>query len=335
MKKYIGHLLLIFLIGLVSFPQSSLADEKTERVIIGFENEIDTTILKDTPHQVIHTYEPIHAISVFVDKDQMAELEANPEVAWVEEDQKVKATRQVRNWGFDATGTNASRDLQINGNGTKVAVIDTGINRDHPDLEVAGGVNFVGDGSSYEDDNGHGTHVAGVINAQNNSIGTLGVAPAAKLYSIKALDSEGIGNETDVIAGIQWAIEKDVDIINLSLTSPYSSTALKKMIDKAHDKGIFIVAASGNDKTGQGQLTDDVMYPGRYDNVISVGAVTEDLEKARFSYQGKSLDFVAPGVQIYSTYIEENESEYAYLSGTSMASPYVAGALALYKQLYP
>ncbi|MGI8315794.1 S8 family peptidase [Halobacillus mangrovi] len=335
MKKYIGHLLLIVLIGLIGFPQIASAEETSERVIIGFENEIETTILEDSSHQLIHTYEPIDAISVSVEKDVLEELRANPKVKWVEKDRKVKATRQVRNWGFDATNTNASRDLQINGNGTKVAVIDTGINRDHPDLDVAGGANFVGDGTSYEDDNGHGTHVAGVINAQNNSYGTLGVAPAAKLYAVKSLDSEGIGNEADVIAGIQWAIEKDVDIINLSLTSPYSSTALKKMIDRAHAKGIFVVAASGNDKTGDGQLTEDVMYPGRYDNVISVGAVTEDLKKAKFSYQGKSLDFVAPGSQIYSTYIERNDSEYAYLSGTSMASPYVAGALALYKQLYP
>ncbi|WP_176140543.1 S8 family peptidase [Halobacillus salinus] len=335
MKKYTGHLIIFVLLAVVSFPLATFAGEKEERMMIGFENSIDLTVLEGKPHQLIHTYDNINAISVNMDTSYINELRNTPKVAWVEKDRKVNATQQKKSWGYEATGVTTSNSLSLSGKGVKVAVIDTGIHQDHPDLNITGGVNFVGDGKSYEDDNGHGTHVAGIINAQDNEIGTVGVAPAAQLYAVKSLDADGIGNQTDVIAGIEWAIDHDVDIINLSLTSPYPSKTLKTMVDKAHDAGVFIVAASGNDRTGDGQLTDDVMFPGRYDNVISVGAVTEEKQKASYSYQGESLNFVAPGDQIYSTYIGQNSSAYTYLSGTSMSSPYVAGALALYQELYP
>ncbi|RWZ59076.1 alkaline serine protease [Halobacillus fulvus] len=335
-KKYLGFVMMLCLVSLIVYPIGSSAENESEkRFVIGFEDQIQKDILENIPHEEVHTYPSIQALTVEMNEKQAAALENHPAIKWIEEDQQVEVTRQVRNWGYDVLGARTSKQLGLTGDGIKIAVIDTGVNTSHPDLKIAGGVTFVEDTTTYEDENGHGTHVTGVINAQNNNIGTIGVAPEAEIYAVKALDRGGIGNESDVMAGVQWAIDHDIDIINLSLTAPYASENLKEIINKAHQNGIHIVAASGNDRDGSGQITNDVMYPGRYENTLSVGAVTEDLKRASFSYQGKSLDAVAPGEQIYSTYIQQNESSYGYLSGTSMASPYVAGSIALYKQLYP
>ncbi|MBH0230723.1 S8 family peptidase [Halobacillus yeomjeoni] len=340
MKNFPLHLLLSVLFLVTWFPisvgaEGTMDTEEADRYIIGFEQSIDLNVLEKTEYTLHHEYEGIQAISASLDRTAVHTLQNDPRIAWIEEDQKVTADRQVRNWGFSSVGADTTKKLKVNGSGVKVAVIDTGINRDHPDLKVAGGKNFVDDVNSYEDDNGHGSHVAGVINAQDNGLGTLGVAPAASMYAVKALDSDGIGNEADVIAGIDWAIQNGMDIINLSLTSPQSSTGLEKIIKKARDQGIFVIAASGNDKSGNGQLTKDVMYPARYDSVIGVGAIDEDETIAEYSYQGESLDFVAPGTQIYSTYMDTEEGNYAHMSGTSMAAPYVSGIIALYKSQFP
>ena len=110
---------------------------------------------------------------------------------------------------------------------------------DHPDLRLAGGISFVNGITSYNDDNGHGTHVAGIIAAQNNGIGTVGVAPDAQIYAVKVLDKNGEGNQSDVVAGIKWAMEQELDIINLSITSPSGSFLLEETLQKAYDQGMI------------------------------------------------------------------------------------------------
>ncbi|WP_158290521.1 S8 family peptidase [Halobacillus salinus] len=338
MKKLIPILVLVFILGL---PGIAFASDQ-QKVIISFDGAIQLEELQDIDYEVIHEYPSIHAVAVEIAQEEIDDVEALNSVQYVEKERSLKVSVEQSNWGYSEVDADVSKSLGLTGEGVKVAVIDTGVDKDHPDLNIAGGKNFVEGSSDYDDQNGHGTHVAGIINAQPNDIGTIGVAPDAKLYAVKALDQGGKGNQIDVIAAIQWAIAKDMDIINLSFTSPYASEVtvnsktLADIIKEAHSQGIFVVAASGNDKSGEGQKTDDVMYPGRYDFVYSVGSVDQDLERSYFSYGGKSIDFVAPGERIRSTYVgDEGESTYGYLSGTSMSSPFVAGSIALYKELYP
>lgn len=338
MKKMLLILsLLVLMLPAFGYAKDSTTYDQKERIIIGFENGIDNSILDGVPHELHHIYDSINAIAVTVNESALSNLKKQPQIEWIEPDRKVQADGQLIDWGYNATDSPSAREVELSGQGIKVAVIDTGIKSDHPDLQVAGGVSFVEEAATPEDDNGHGTHVAGVISAQNNDIGILGVAPNVSLYAVKALDADGIGNQTDVIAGIEWAIENNIDIINLSITSPYHSPAVQKAVENADEQGVVVVAASGNDETGDGQIVDDIMYPARYPTVIGVGSIDENLVRSSFSYKGESLSYSAPGKEVYSTYIQTADTPdgYALMSGTSMATPYVAGIIALYKESYP
>jgi subtilisin family serine protease len=206
----------------------------------------------------------------------------------------------------------------------KVAVIDTGIYLTHPDLaaNIKGQYNAINPRKTANDDNGHGTHVAGIIAALNNTLGVVGVAPDADLYAIKVLDARGSGTLANLIKGIQYAITLDVDVINLSLgfgsATELQLLPLHDVIIQAVESNITVVAAAGNDPTIPTSL------PARYPEVLSVAAIAQNSTLATFNSVGK-IDFTAPGVSIYSTY----KKAYATLSGTSMASPHVAGAVAL------
>jgi hypothetical protein len=204
------------------------------------------------------------------------------------------------------------------GENSVVAVIDTGIDYEHPDLHerfaLGYGVDFV-DGGEPMDLNGHGTHVAGTVAGT-----TTGVAPKATLYAVRVLNEHGFGSEVDVLRGIEWAIDNDVDVINMSLGSGMRSNAEERLVALAAKKGIAVACAAGNDgDTSYG-------YPASYDGAISVAAVDHVKKHARFSNRNDALDLSAPGVAIYST---QPGGGYQYLSGTSMATPHVAGACAL------
>jgi subtilisin family serine protease len=210
----------------------------------------------------------------------------------------------------------------------KVAVLDTGIDVKHPDLRVAGGASFVKGSKSYSDDNGHGTHVAGIIAALDNEIGVVGVAPGAELYAVKVLNKQGSGFISWVVAGIEWSISNEMQVISMSLGSTSDSTTLHDVITLAYSRGIVLVAAAGN--SGPGENT--VEYPAKYGEVIAVGATDADDNVASWSSRGSELELAAPGVSIYSTY---KGGTYATLSGTSMACPHVTGTVALILQKNP
>jgi subtilisin family serine protease len=229
----------------------------------------------------------------------------------------------------------------VTGTGVDIAIIDTGIDRDHPDLVVnlAGGVNFVGKGppwnrkvdpNNWDDDNGHGTHVAGIAAAADNTIGVVGVAPTASLWAVKVLDKRGSGYLSDVIDGIYWAADNGVEVINLSLgidketldQYPNDKAALQAAVDYAYGNNVVVVAAAGNEGAG----ADTVIYPARFDSAIAVSATDSGDALASFSSTGPSLELAAPGVDIPSTW---NDGLYNTISGTSMASPHVAGTAAL------
>lgn len=221
------------------------------------------------------------------------------------------------------------------GKGNVVAILDTGCDLTHPDLagRIIGGRNFTDDDKSnpdvYVDYNGHGTHVAGTIAAIKNDTGVVGVAPEASLLIIKVLNKRGSGQYDWIIKGINYAIEQKVDIISMSLGGPQDVPELHNAIKRAVAANILVVCAAGNEGDGDTN-TDEFAYPGCYNEVISVGAVDLNRNSTDFSNSNKEIDLVAPGAKIKSTYLNGG---YATLTGTSMATPHVSGALALIKSI--
>ncbi|HET7580182.1 MAG TPA: S8 family peptidase [Bacillales bacterium] len=218
------------------------------------------------------------------------------------------------------------------GEGVVVAVIDTGIDRHHPDLQdrVIGCAGFTNTGN-YEDDYGHGTHVTGTILASLNGIGVVGAAPKAKFLALKALDENGSGREEWTNRALDYAIRwrgdngEKVNIISMSLSGPHNRKE-HQLIKQARAHNILVVCAAGNQGDGDTATTERV-YPGAYPEVVEVGAVDFDRKIADFSDTNRQLDFVAPGVEIISTF---PGGAYAKMSGTSMATPHVSGAAALF-----
>lgn len=228
---------------------------------------------------------------------------------------------QTLPWGVDRVEADNAWPLGNAGGGINVAVIDTGISRDHTDLKdnLKGGYNAIDSTKDWDDDNGHGSHVAGIIGALDNTIGAVGVAPQINLYAIKSLNRNGSGFVSDVIEGIQWAMDNGVNVANMSFGSVSDSPSLREAITLAYNAGIVFVAAAGN----SGGI---ILYPAAYPEVIAVSATDKDDTLASFSSRGPGISLSAPGIDIFSTY---KGFGYATLSGSSMAAPHVAGAAAL------
>ena len=194
---------------------------------------------------------------------------------------------------------------------------------DHPDIanNLLPGVNLINPRKPPHDDNGHGSHVAGTIAAENNGTGMVGVAPNAKIMPVKALDHNGSGTSVAVANGIVWSANNNADFITMSLGSEKPDTNIYKAIQYATSKGSVIFCAAGNSGPSV-----DIMYPAKYKETISIGAIDENLDRTDFTCAGDSLDFLAPGHNIFS--IVPNNS-YAMMSGTSMSNPYVVGCACL------
>ncbi|MDQ2049205.1 S8 family peptidase [Natronolimnohabitans sp. A-GB9] len=254
----------------------------------------------------------------------LSALRNNPNVRYIEPEVEVKALGdQSVPWGIDRTNADvAINDDDIEASGSKIAIIDTGIDPDHESLRVAGGQNFTGESTDdWTDRNGHGTSAAGIATALDNDVGVVGVAPEAELYAVKVLDDDGTGTNTDVAAAIEWAVNQGIDVGNLSLGSSVDSDAIKDAVRYAAKEGTVIVAAAGNN----GPDEDTVLYPAAYEECIAVSATTEDDSIADLSSRGEEVDIAAPGERIYSTHLD---NQYTTQSGTSMAAPHVAGAAA-------
>jgi subtilisin len=216
------------------------------------------------------------------------------------------------------------------GKGIRVGVVDTGIDFNHPDLKpnYAGGMSFVPGAPTPMDDQGHGTHCSGTIAAAINGAGVVGVAPQASLYGVKVLDSNGSGQFSWVVAGIDWCIQNKMHIISMSLGGSAAPTALQTICNVAWKQGLLIVAAAGNDQPGHPvpPAASNVGYPGKYKNVIAVSAIDSGNVITYFSSRGPEVDLCAPGLNVLST---APGGGYATMSGTSMACPHVSGAAAL------
>jgi subtilisin family serine protease len=224
---------------------------------------------------------------------------------------------QTVDWGLNKANVQEFHKI-TKGSGIKVAVLDTGkpIHTDLPDML---GLDTTGENSPV-DSQGHSTHVCGIIGARDNDFGILGVAPEVELMTVKVLGNSGHGGYAGIEAGIRAAIDEGVDVINMSLGAPVEPPAsFHQAVIDAVNNGIIIVAAAGND-------SGSVNWPARYPEVIAVGAIDENGNLADFSSRGSEVSVVAAGVNIYSTYLN---NQYAVLKGTSQASPFVAGICAL------
>lgn len=214
-------------------------------------------------------------------------------------------------------------DTTQSSSNVKIAVIDTGVDYNHPDLsgKVIKGADFVDDDNDPIDENEHGTHVAGIAAANtNNGVGIAGLAPKASILAVRVLDADGSGSLDDVAQGIRYAADQGAQVINLSLGGAIGSKTLQDAVNYAWNKGSVVVAAAGNSGVALPS------YPAYYSNAIAVAATDQNDQKASFSNFGTWVDIAAPGVDIYST---TPNNQYASFSGTSMASPVVAGVAGL------
>ncbi|WP_253275512.1 S8 family peptidase [Rossellomorea aquimaris] len=226
--------------------------------------------------------------------------------------------KQVTPWGIKKLHLQESENR---GQNIKIAVLDSGINGSHEDLsgKVVNSYNALSPGKAISDESGHGTAIGGIIAANDNEIGTVGVAPDAEIYDVKVLDSMNKSNTKAVIRGIEWAINEEVDLMNMSFGLQNDIPELSNAINKAIDAGIIVVAASGN------TMGLSVDYPAKYENVLSISAVNKNFQRSNMSAKGK-IDYAAPGVDIYST---TSDGSYDTFSGTSFAAAYFTGILAL------
>lgn len=234
-------------------------------------------------------------------------------------------------WALPKINAPAAWDVTTGSASVIIAALDTGVDRTHPEFagRLLTGYDFVNNDADPTDDNGHGTHVAGIAaGAGNNGVGIAGVAWGATILPVKVLDSQGGGSTADVIKGIDFAIDQKARIINLSLGSPFPSASLQSAITRAMDAGILIVAAAGNCGAGGDGCpsVNSPLYPAAFSGVLAVGATTQSDAKASFSTAGSYVAVTAPGSAILSTY---KDGGYRTISGTSMASPFVAGEAAL------
>lgn len=296
----------------------------------------------------------LKGISALVPPGRLIALQHDPRVAYVEADMEQTISVQSIPTGIERIIADTNTEIDIDGSDdyrvdVDVAVIDTGIDFQHPDLNVMGGINCTL-GKLFQavceeggdDDHYHGTHVAGTIGAIDNDTGVVGVAPGARLWAVKVLNKRGSGYTSWIVAGIDWvtAHSDTIEVANMSLGGSGFSQAEYDAIQGAVDAGIAFAVAAGNENDDANNYS-----PGGFDNVLSVSALADfdglpggfgsptcrtdqDDTLADFSNWGPEVDIAAPGVCILSTYPLE-KGEYGTISGTSMASPHVAGALAL------
>ena len=302
-------------------------------VLIGFTQQPgpnEEALVRKHGGDIKYTYHLVPAIAASLPAGAIEGLGKNPKVTSIDPDGQVQAIDDEldNTWGAKRIGAGTVHGGGNKGTGVKVAVIDSGIDYAHPDLDAnfKGGHDFVNDDTNPMDDNGHGTHVAGTVAAEDDGLGVVGVAPEASLYAVKVLNSSGSGSWSDIIAALQWSVDKGIHVTNNSYgASQNPGGIVQAAFDKSAAAGVLHVAAAGNSGNPKGK-GDNVGYPARFESVIAVAATDDSDNRASFSSTGDAVELAAPGIAINSTKLDGG---YVEFNGTSMASPHVAGTAAL------
>ncbi len=288
---------------------SATAGEKD--VLVGFAaipGASELALIESVGGRVTIRYKYIPAVAATIPVSQAATLAAMPGVSYVEDDHQLYLlgrVRQTTDYGVSKIEAPAAWQLGARGAGVKVGIFDSGIDLEHPDLRVAGGIDLLGDGHGIDDCLGHGTHVAGIVGALDNRKGTVGVAPEASLYAMRFFDCAGGGaTKAREIQGLEWAIDNGMNVINMSfgcctvggaVVAPIPNQAEEAMLNEAYERGIVLIAASGN------ASEPVVSYPAGYASVVAVGATDENDQLATFSSFGTDQELTAPGVSNLSS----------------------------------
>jgi thermitase len=345
LKKTVVALVIAILL-ISSFPIAALADPpdtplpasgfSQDQILVKFQPDVGlpdaAQIHRQLGGQLKETIPGIGVQVVMVPKGQAKEKTKayglNAKVAYAEPDFVAQAVSNPDDayfglqWGLTKIEAPQAWDVTSGSPDINIAILDTGVDLDHPDLadKIIANVNLTNFGTP-DDGYGHGTHVAGIAAAMtNNGIGVAGLAYGATIMNVKVLDDNGMGAYSWITSGIVWATDHGAEIINMSLGAPYDSSALEDAINYAWSKGVVVVAAAGNNG-------DTVpMYPAYYTNCLAAAATDASDARASWSNYGDWVDVAAPGLSIYSTL---KNNGYGYMSGTSMASPHVAGLAAL------
>jgi thermitase len=260
----------------------------------------------------------------------MAALKKNPNVEYVEPNYIYTASFTPNDpglgqqWAWSRIQAFQAWDVTLGSSSTVIAIVDTGIQRTHPDLDskIVAGWDYVQNDNAPDDGNGHGSHVAGTSAAEtNNATGGAGTCPNCRLMPVRVLDNNGSGSLTNVANGINFAANNGAKVINLSLGGP-GSTTLQSAVDNAWNRGVFLSCAAGNSNTSSTASA----YPGAYPNCFAVASTTSTDARSSFSNYGSWVEAAAPGSSIYSTWLN---SGYNTISGTSMATPHVSGLAGL------
>jgi len=303
-------------------------EQNETRVFVFYKNDIkqkDISNLDKKGAKVKIEFSKMRAIVVHVNSAKLKELQADPNVERIVEDQVVHASLDL---SVPQIGANMVYASGITGQGTKVCVVDTGVDDTHPMLnQLIAEHDFVNNDNDATDDNGHGTHVAGIIASKDSLY--RGVAPGSSLMAAKVLDNTGTGTTSGVVQGINWCVSNGADVINLSLggglsvgTCDANPDAME--VNNAVAAGVVVVSASGNN----GRISQ-ISSPACASGAIAVGAVDDFDGRTAFSNEGSQLAIVAPGVTITSLKAPINGGGFTSLTGTSMATPHVAGLAAL------
>ncbi|NUT99426.1 MAG: S8 family serine peptidase [Saccharothrix sp.] len=356
MRHLVGKSLLSAVLISAVLPVAGHADARTSGYIVVLADGVATSsVAADHATTVDHVYSSaLRGYSGRMTAAAAARLARDPRVVLVQPDGIATTTAQTTPTGIDRIDTELSPTARVDGTDQRVtvdvAVIDTGVDLDHPDLNVhTAGAKNCSTGRSADDGNGHGTHVAGTIGALDNGVGVVGVAPGARIWPVRVLNAQGSGSFSDIICGIDYvtAHADEIEVANMSLGGSGSDSACGSNKDAMHEAicrsvaaGVTYVVAAGNSAANS-----STFVPAAYDEVITVSALADfngqpgggaastcradvDDTFADFSNYGADVDLIAPGVCILSSW---KGGGYNTISGTSMASPHAAGGAALYK----
>ena len=316
---------------------ASASNGNTVEVNVGYSAESGRRAALNKATNVTREF-AFDALTIEVNQNAIQGLQKRGDVRYVEKNGTMHAlapkggsgggsttAAQQLPWGVDRVDAEVAHANGETGAGADIAILDTGIDSDHPDLvaNLGAGKAFVKAKGKYaenwDDDNDHGTHCAGIAGAANNSEGVVGVSTEATLHAVKVLDKRGSGSFSDIAAGVEYVADQGWDVGSMSLGASSGSQTLQDACQYAVDNGVFLVAAAGN----SGPCTDCVGYPAAYDTVMAVGSTTSSDSLSDFSSTGPEVEIAAPGSNIYSSV---PGGSYDTFSGTSMACPHVAGA---------